>query len=134
VGIALNSRGEVYVADTANRRICIFDNAGTPLYTWYVSGWTDFYTEPYLAIDEEDYVYVTDASKNKIKILSPKGELVAYWGGSGTTQGLFEMPKGITYSGGKLYVVDMLNSRIQVFTVQKIKDMIKKQAKDEGQS
>src|SRR5215208_2800904 len=42
--------------------------------------------------------------------------LVGQWGGSGTADGQFQFPRGLTVDGGNVYVTDGNNNRIQKFT------------------
>jgi DNA-binding beta-propeller fold protein YncE len=46
----------------------------------------------------------------------PAYELVDSWGGKGSRPGQFHDPNGIAVAGGRVYVADSRNHRIQVFT------------------
>lgn len=54
-GIAMDSRGRIFVADRANVRIQIFDENGT-----FLDQWTHFGPPSDLFIDGRDRIYVTD--------------------------------------------------------------------------
>ncbi|MDX1568659.1 MAG: hypothetical protein R3223_12710 [Longimicrobiales bacterium] len=54
-GIAMDSRGRIFVADRANVRIQIFDEEGT-----FLEQWTHFGPPSDIFIDADDRIYVTD--------------------------------------------------------------------------
>ncbi len=65
----------------------------------------------------DGYVYVTDASQQKVKKFTAQGALVKEWGSFGTLPGQFYKPKGIAQDQrGYLYVIDFGNHRGQIFT------------------
>ena len=72
-GLAADSSGNIYVADTGNHRVQVFDADGKFLRQFPVSGWKDFYTEPYLAIGPGDSVLVTDSWKPRIALYDANG-------------------------------------------------------------
>ena len=61
-GLALHTDGRVFVADTWNRRIAVFDSEGDHLQNFRVRGWYDStFNRPYLALDEwRNMLYITD--------------------------------------------------------------------------
>ncbi|MFQ5666497.1 MAG: flippase activity-associated protein Agl23 [Candidatus Binatia bacterium] len=114
VGIVVDRDGQVIVADTGNHRVQFFDAEGTLLKAHFVSGWEEFYTEPYLALLGADIV-VTDSFNHRCARYAG-GRLVYSWGGSGNGDGEFNRPIGIaTDSQGAVYVSDTMNHRIQKF-------------------
>ena len=116
VGIAVDDEGQVYVADTGNRRVQVFDPDGKFVKVLSVSGWEEFYSEPYLAISGPD-LFVTD-SYNHRAARYRDGQLIYSWGTSGSGNGEFNRPIGIAVdSQGLVYVADTLNHRIQQFNL-----------------
>ncbi len=76
--------------------------------------------------DEKGNIYVSDTGNNRICVFAPNGEFLFEFGGTGVAYpmpgvkatwkpGLFNFPYGIAVRGGRIYVSDMLNGRIQVF-------------------
>jgi DNA-binding beta-propeller fold protein YncE len=63
-------------------------------------------------------IYVTDGYRNaRVHRFSRDGRLVASWGAPGHGEGQFHLPHSIAFDdGGKLYVADRSNKRIQIFT------------------
>jgi sugar lactone lactonase YvrE len=116
VGVAVNAEGHVIVADTGNRRVQVFDARGKSIKEYPVSGWEEFYTEPYLAMLGSDLL-VTDSFSHRCARYAG-GTLVYSWGKSGSGDGDFNRPIGIaTDSKGAVYVADTMNGRIQKFVL-----------------
>jgi tripartite motif-containing protein 71 len=67
--VAVDSSGNVYVADLGNRRIQKFDSDGTFITKWGSQGEGDGqFTHPQeAALDSSDNVYVADGSNNRIQ-------------------------------------------------------------------
>jgi len=116
VGIAVAENGEVAVADTGNHRMQYFDLHGRFIREHFVSGWEEFYTEPYIALLGSDLL-VTDSFSHRCGRYAG-GNLVYSWGKGGSGRGEFNRPIGIaTDKQGAVYVADTLNNRIQKFTL-----------------
>ncbi|MCX6340409.1 MAG: NHL repeat-containing protein [Candidatus Aureabacteria bacterium] len=110
-------RGDiVYVADTANKRVQKFDIAGKFRGQFTVIGWEEYYTEPFIALDGEGRIWVTDGYNNRIEIFDSSGMLFGLWSGKGFKPGDSNIPKGIFIGDGTVYISDTYNNRIQVFS------------------
>lgn len=112
VAISKDSNGYFYVADMANGRILklnssmqkvdAIENIDMPLFVY---------------VDNDDYILVNELGSNKVLKYSQQLELVDSWGGSGTENGQFNIPRSIVQdSRGNYYVSDELNHRIQKFS------------------
>ncbi len=116
VGVALDRLNRVYVCDTANKRISLFDKDGHLLKSYPVFGWDYYYTEPYIALDERNgNIYISDSRNNRLQVLTLDGNLEIFMGKEGGKPGEFKLPTGVDVANGNLYVVDSGNSRVQVF-------------------
>ena len=118
-GIAVESYGNVYVADTSNHRIQKFTSNGSFLTKWGNQGTGDGqFNGPHgIAVDSSGNVYVADRINHRIQKFTSNGSFLTKWGSSGTGDGQFFYPGGIAVDGsGNIYVADMWNSRIQKFT------------------
>jgi sugar lactone lactonase YvrE len=125
VGIGVDGRGNVYVADIGNHRVQKLSSQGKPLAEWHTVGsGTGESTEiGYdLALDPGANVYVSEphpfsAGSDRVQKFSSLGELVATWGGTGTGPGQFNQPTGLTVDDNDhVLVVDSANNRIEEFS------------------
>ena len=118
-GIAVNSSGYVYVADTGNHRVQVFSSAGTFITEWGSrgTGHGQFNMPMGIAVASNGRVYVADMGNDRIQVFDAVGNFLFEWGGSGTGTGQFHQPVGIAIrdSNGYVYVTDMGNDRIQYF-------------------
>ncbi|TXH78339.1 MAG: hypothetical protein E6Q85_01820, partial [Thiothrix sp.] len=116
--VALDSLGNVYVADSANNRIQKFDSNGS-----YLAQWTNFSTPYGIVIDDEDTVFIVEKGAARLQKRDVAGQPIgnpSQWNGSGTlsdgTTGTFNQPVGLAIAGDYVFTVeDGGNARIQVF-------------------
>nr|HPO10959.1 NHL repeat-containing protein [bacterium] len=114
---ATDRNDQVYVLDTWNHRIQVFDANG--VHQNVIQG--EFYGPRGIAIDRQtDIIYVTDTGHHVVKVFSPKGDLIRKIGNpadqAGNADGEFNEPIGMDVnSDGEVFVVDTRNARVQVF-------------------
>jgi sugar lactone lactonase YvrE len=136
--IATDTRGRVYVADTWNHRIQVFDGDGTFLGQWGDATLVDadaspggrqgsrygFYGPRGIAVSSGGIAYVADTGNERIlayQIVEDesgniRAEYLFQWGTMGPAPGEFLEPVGIAVdAAGRVYVADTWNQRIQVF-------------------
>jgi len=131
--VAIDTAGNVYVADTYNQRIRKITASGavTTLAGSGIAGFTDgtgtvalFNYPAGVAVDATGNVYVADESNNLIRKITASGDVMTLAGsgiggflnGIGTSSKFYH-PKGIAVDGaGNVYVGDFTNNRIRKIT------------------
>jgi uncharacterized membrane protein/sugar lactone lactonase YvrE len=142
-GIAVDSQGNVYVADTWNHRIQKFDKDGKFLLTWgsflslsdagYTPGPDDntrFYGPRGIAVGPDDHIYVTDTGNKRVLIFDTDGKNIGQISSGLTADkitqnypfsapGELNEPIGIAVDAeGNVFVADTRNNRIQKFDAE----------------
>jgi trimeric autotransporter adhesin len=134
--VAVDTLGNVYVADSGNHRVRIIE-AGGNIHTIAGNGGTEFFpgdsegtsvslSDPRgVAVDSAGNVYIADTGHNRIRKLFPSGAITTIAGYDGTCcysgdNGLavtarLNAPTGLMLgSGGSLYIADSGNGAIRV--------------------
>ncbi len=77
-GVAVDSEGNLYVADMLNARIEIFDADGNFIRTFGKRGdGPGYFAMPKgVAIDCDGHIWVADAMQNRLQVFSPEGPLL----------------------------------------------------------
>jgi len=134
--LAIAPDGNIYVADSGNHRIEVFDKNGTFLFKWgnesldpskapEPSAEPGKFNEPWgIAVGPSGKVYVTDTWNHRIQIFTAKGEFIRQVGTFVNAQSdpnldpqNFWGPRGLAVDkDGNFYVTDTGNKRVQKFT------------------
>jgi len=116
--ITVDSKSNIYVVDTMNARVQVFDSAGRYLYSYGRFGDSagEFARPKGVAIDSEGHVYVVDAAFNNVQIFDNEGKILMAFSGYGNGRGQMTLPAGIAIDQDDfIYVVDSWNERVDVF-------------------
>ena len=117
-GIAADSAGNVYVADTGNHRIRKYNSSLSFVSQWGSLGGDDgeFASPQGLAVDSSDRLYVADSANHRIQVFSSTGSFLGKFGGFGTGSGSFDTPVDVGIAGTNIEVADYGNGRISFWT------------------
>jgi DNA-binding beta-propeller fold protein YncE len=122
--IAVDKMDNVYVTDTMNFTIRVFDTAGKYVRSQGQIGDApgSFARPKGVALDSERNLYVIDSIFGNFQIFDQKGQLLLYVGQEGTLPGEFMLPSGIFIDqNDRIYVSDTFNHRIQIYQYLKEK-------------
>ena len=117
-GMAFDAAGNLYVADTNNSRIQVFNSAGTHLLSFGASGTADgqFDRPSDVAVDSNGNIYVADNDNARIQKFDSAGNHLLTWGTNGTGVGQFQKPVSLAVdAANNVYVVDAWNNNVQKF-------------------
>lgn len=130
--VAVDSEGEVYVTDTLNNRVEIFDADGKFVSMFGKSGdGPAYFARPKgIAVDADGHVWVVDAMQDKIKVFNRDGQLLICFGDHGGFPGQFQVAYGIAIDKfNRVLVSEQYRGRVQMFRY--VTDAEAEQAKKE---
>jgi DNA-binding beta-propeller fold protein YncE len=116
--VALDRAGRIYVTDTMNFRVQVFDPDYKFVDAFGQQGnrFGQFLKPKGVALDNYGNVYVVDSDFDNFQIFDQKRRLLMFLGGMGQLPGTFWLPAGIHIDRhNQIYVADQNNRRIQVF-------------------
>jgi sugar lactone lactonase YvrE len=117
-GVAVDNDGNVYVADTFNNRVEIFDPDGEFISTFGKNGdGPGHFERPKgIAIDCDGHIWVADAAQDRVKVFDNKGRLLIYFGEHGEYPGRFMGVYGIAIDkNNRVVTSETYPGRVQMF-------------------
>jgi predicted membrane-bound mannosyltransferase/DNA-binding beta-propeller fold protein YncE len=125
VGLAFDGYGNLYVADTWNQRVQVFVPSAdgltfSPLAQWDLSAWygQSLDNKPYLALDSQGDVFITDPDASRVLEFNAQGEFVRGWGDNAIGPENVGLVTGIAVDAqGRVWVSDAGNNRLMRFTL-----------------
>jgi hypothetical protein len=111
--------GLVYVTDTKNHQVQVFDSLGNWVKTIKKPDSLGFDTPTGICTDKHGNVFIADMKHHRIVELNPFGRRLFIFGSQGDSLCQFKNPIGVATSPGAhfLYVADAGNRRVTRFTV-----------------
>ena len=107
--------GLVFVADSWNNRIQVFNSDLTYARSITLHGDKQL-NEPHdVSIDSNGYVYVAEWGNNCITKLTTTGEYITRFGSYGSAPGQLHCPSSLTINNNLVYVSELGNYRVSVF-------------------
>jgi DNA-binding beta-propeller fold protein YncE len=118
-GVAVDGNGNVYVTDTLNDRVEIFDADGDFISQFGSPGdGPGHFARPKgIAIDRDGHIWVTDEMQSRVQVFNTKGQLLIYFGQLGWYPGQFQALYGIASDNrnNRIITTEQFPGRVQVF-------------------
>jgi len=122
-GVAIDEDGNIYLLDSGNYRVQVFDNNGNFKFMFGGKGNEPFqFMQPAGIAVKNGKVYITDGyadipASNKVVVYDTNGKFLFTFGERGGEDGNLTTPTGIAVDEQKyIYVCDIGNKRIEKFT------------------
>jgi len=118
-GVAVDKDGYVYVTDTLNNRVEIFDGDGSFISTFGKNGdGPGYFSRPKgIAVDGDGHIWVADAMQDRMQVFNRDGQLLAYIGqGHGDLPGQFKALVGVAIDkNNRVFSSEQFPGRVQMF-------------------
>ncbi|MGB7846445.1 MAG: SMP-30/gluconolactonase/LRE family protein [Candidatus Acidiferrum sp.] len=117
-GLAVDAEGNLYVADTWNNRIEIFDAEGSFISTFGRAGdGPGYFARPKgVAIDGDGHIWVADGMQDRVQVFDKEGQLLISFGGHGLLPGQFQGLVGIAIDKrNRVFTSEIFPGRAQQF-------------------
>ena len=117
-GLALDPDGNLYVCDTLNNRVEIFDADGKFISTFGKAGdGPGYFSRPKgVAIDSDGHIWVADGMQDRVQVFNNEARLLISFGGHGLLPGQFQGLVGIaTDKNNRVFTSEMYPGRVQQF-------------------
>lgn len=117
-GLAVDSDGNLYVADTLNDRVEIFDGDGTFVRTFGKAGdGPGYFSRPKgVAVDSDNHIWVVDGMQDRVQVFNQDAQLLIAFGGHGLLPGMFQGIVGITIDKqNRVFTSEIFPGRVQQF-------------------
>ena len=118
-GVALDSDGNVYVTDTLNNRVEIFDADGVfiSMFGKHGDGPGTFARPKGIAVDSDGHIWVCDAMEDRLQVFNRDGQLLTYIGtGHGDLPGQFKALVGVAIDKkNRVFTTEQYPGRMQMF-------------------
>ena len=116
--VAVDKDGNLYVSDTFNDRVEIFDADGNFIRAFGKAGdGPGYFARPKgIAVDSDGHVWVADAVQDRVQVFTPEGRLLIWMGGHGALPGQFSALAGLTIDkNNRVFTSEQYAGRVQMF-------------------
>ena len=117
-GLAVDADGNLYVCDTLNNRIEIFDADGKFISTFGKAGdGPGYFSRPKgIAIDNDNHIWVADGVQDRVQVYNQEAQLLISFGGHGLLPGQFQGIVNIaTDKNNRVFTSEIYPGRVQQF-------------------
>jgi len=116
--VAVDPDGNLYVTDTYNNRVEIFDADGNFIRAWGKSGDRPgtFSRPKGIALDSDGHVWVADAVQDRLQVFTAEGQYLMWLGGHGLFPGQFRALAGVYIDkNNRIFTSEQFPGRVQMF-------------------
>ena len=116
--VAVDQEGNLYVTDTWNDRVEVFDGEGTFIRAFGKNGDGpgDFARPKGIAIDSDGHIWVADAMLCRLQVFTPEGRLLMGMGDFGKKPGQFQALAGLAIDkNNRIFASDQFPGRVEMF-------------------
>jgi DNA-binding beta-propeller fold protein YncE len=135
--VAVDKDGDVYVSDTLNNRVEIFDADGNFITTFGKNGdGPGALSRPKgIAVDSDKHIWIADAMQQRVQVFNREGQLLIYFGQPGNWPGQFSALYDIAIDQkfNRVITSEQFPGRVQMFryvTDAEVDQLRTEQAKD----
>ena len=118
-GLAVDADGNLYVCDTLNDRIEVFDADGKFISTYGKNGdGPGYFARPKgVAIDSDGHIWVADGMQDRVQVFNQQWQLLIVFGGHGMLPGQFQGLVSILADNknNRLFTSEIYPGRVQQF-------------------
>ncbi len=117
-GLAVDQEGNLYVCDTLNDRIEVFDADGKYVSTYGKNGdGPGYFARPKgIAVDNDGHVWVADGVQDRVQVFNNQWQLLIVFGGHGMLPGQFQGLVGIAIDkNNRVFTSEIYPGRVQQF-------------------
>lgn len=117
-GLAVDQDGNLYVCDTLNDRIEVFDADGKFISTYGKNGdGPGYFARPKgVAIDGDGHIWVADGMQDRVQVFNNQWQLLITFGGHGLLPGQFQGLVGIAIDkNNRVFTSEIYPGRVQQF-------------------
>ena len=117
-GVALDKDGNLYVTDTMNNRVEIFDGEGKFISQFgrHCDSWGCFAHPKGIAVDSDGHIWVADPMLDLLQIFNNEGQLLAFVGGHGNLPGQFSSLVDVYIDKqNRVFTSEQYPGRVQMF-------------------
>lgn len=117
-GLAVDNEGTLYVADTLNNRVEIFDADGKFISAFGKAGdGPGYFSRPKgVALDGDGHIWVADGMQDRVQVFNKDAQLLISFGGHGLLPGQFQGLVGIAVDkANRVFTSEIFPGRVQQF-------------------
>ncbi len=135
LAVAVNAEGNLYVTDTMNNRIEVFDADGTFIEAYGKNGdGPGYFSRPKgIAIDGDGNIWVADGMQDRVQVFNKQWQLLIAFGGHGLNPGQFQALENIYIDKkNRVFTTEIYPGRAQEFQYVSDEEAEKERAKRAG--